>query len=55
MDLFLEINICDNNFFIVDKRTIFLMKILKYYANYLVVKITYKDFHGNFMYYGIAQ
>ena len=29
--------------------------ILQYYANYLAVKITYKDFHGNYMYYGIAQ
>ena len=31
------------------------MIILQYYANYLVDKITYKDFHGNYMYYGIAQ
>ena len=33
------------------------MIILQYCAcaNYLVVKITYKDFHGNYMYYGIAQ
>ena len=31
------------------------MIILQYYANYLEVKITYEDFHGNYMYYGIAQ
>ena len=31
------------------------MIILQYYANHFVVKITYKDFHGNYMYYGIAQ